>query len=157
MTDLEARVAEIRARLEAATPGPWVAAPWSSGIIGSLDRSARGASIAIVTADADKLFVSHTPADVRFLLDALEGMRTDYAGAVREIAQLEQNVRDARAEVVALRTQVETLREFVRKVTWDYRGDLQWCRFCGTNRPDHATDCRARQVLENTLLGGSQT
>lgn len=66
------RLAEIRARLDAATPGPWVYPEDDLTRIQASD----GVSVAVITRridDAD--LIAHAPADIAWLLDEVEQLR----------------------------------------------------------------------------------
>ncbi len=93
MTD---RLAEIRARLDAATSGPWVVTGRGSAgcaVVGRTDaevtgmkwgviawptrrpRNAAGEALASLAIDRNAEFIAHAPADIAWLLDEVERMR----------------------------------------------------------------------------------
>jgi len=81
--DADTRLAAIRAREQAATPGPWTANP--GGHPGILTREATGDVLAVLGGcaqdEADAEFIAHSREDIGYLLDLL-------ADRDREIAEL---------------------------------------------------------------------
>ena len=78
MTD---RLAEIRARLDAATPGPWRAADWDDArgirvVVGEFPRDPY--TLALAERDHDARFIAHAPTDIAWLLDEVARLR-EYA------------------------------------------------------------------------------
>lgn len=78
MTD---RLAEIRARLDAATPGPWrvieplqqTARPPCRMIVADLEAPQQSSEIGDVQMSwVDTRFITHAPADIAWLLDEVE-------------------------------------------------------------------------------------
>lgn len=71
--DADARLAEIRVRVQSATPGPWAANP--GGHPGILTRAATGDILAVLGGcaqdEADADFIAHSRTDTGFLLDLL--------------------------------------------------------------------------------------
>lgn len=71
------RLQEIRARLDAATPGPWEV--WENGtMVCAPDRDAPGAYHDIALAFSslgDQHLIAHAPADIAWLLDEVERLR----------------------------------------------------------------------------------
>ena len=64
------RIAEIRARLDAATPGPWLVRN------GWVDlNNLHGDVIPVGHNDADADLIAHAPADIAWLLDEVERLR----------------------------------------------------------------------------------
>lgn len=91
MTD---RIAEIRARLEAATPGPWkadtvknVGENWLIGCVIEAGDDQRNCHWIVTTdnlrasqcmsggAEEDSVFIAHAPEDIKYLLDEIERLR----------------------------------------------------------------------------------
>lgn len=75
MTD---RLAEIRARLNAATPGPWEWREWSCGdeAITGPDNTGFVVNVDEATPHADADLIAHAPADIAWLLDEVERLRS---------------------------------------------------------------------------------
>ena len=139
MTD-QTRLAEIRARVEAATPGPWEFSESNLIVAPEPDDSDWWGEVASVTdsyfnntVDAD--FIAHSRADVPFLLnlvasltaerdalrDRYEPLRSWADGAEIDIRDLADQRDDLRAqlaqregEIEALRRKVEGLRQLYR-------------------------------------------
>jgi hypothetical protein len=72
------RLAEIRARLDGATPGPWVRQDWACGDIAVVpeQRNKDPHRNFIVNGegawDDDIAFIAHAPTDIAWLLDEVE-------------------------------------------------------------------------------------
>lgn len=73
------RIAEIRARLEAATPGPWKANLYLGGayaidrIAPNGDRLARVAVVdGMIQTPANAALIAHAPTDLAYLLDRID-------------------------------------------------------------------------------------
>lgn len=84
------RLAEIRARLDAATDGPWEATP-NDRILGQPrpeHAGERAVAEALLSVDAD--LIAHAPADLAFLLSELEAAQTRL-DAVEMLAQRMEN------------------------------------------------------------------
>ncbi len=80
MTD---RLAEIRARLDAVTPGPWRALDWSDPPLATVVQQ-RGSGvhwprIASCGFAPDADLIAHAPADIAWLLDEVERLRKEVA------------------------------------------------------------------------------
>lgn len=79
-------VREIRARLDAATPGPWVVSRWLDGRGGSKPMvAARGVTVAIThpapvcdteQCEANAELIANAPTDIHHLLDRVERLET---------------------------------------------------------------------------------
>ena len=80
------RLQEIRARLDAATPGPWrvieplqqTARPVRRMIVADLEAAQQSSEIGNVQMSwFDTRFTTHAPADIAWLLDEVERLRRD--------------------------------------------------------------------------------
>ena len=78
------RLAEIRARLDAATPGPWriieplqqTARPARRMLVADLEASQQSSELGNVQLSwFDTRFIAHAPADIAWLLDEVERYR----------------------------------------------------------------------------------
>lgn len=76
------RIEEIRARLEAATPGPWKtggSAACGDVYFGTLvdpdDPTEPGVMLGMTSQAADAALIAHAPADIAWLLEQLAGAR----------------------------------------------------------------------------------
>lgn len=69
------RLKEIRARLDAATPGPWDVDEWTTtaDVFASGAKSEPTVAHRVRMSDAD--FIAHAPADIAWLLDEVERLR----------------------------------------------------------------------------------
>lgn len=68
------RLQEIRARLDAATPGPWEWREWSCGdeAITGPDNTGFVVNVDETTPHADADLIAHAPADIAWLLEKVE-------------------------------------------------------------------------------------
>lgn len=73
------QLAEIRARAEAATPGPWGAVKWSA--LWEIRTPAVEPGVAFELDHADAEFVSHARTDIPALLDYIEELEAKARGA----------------------------------------------------------------------------
>jgi len=80
------RLAEIRARLDAATPGPWTPEETQRGhdIWWQPGEGMRDGRVANVYVERDAHFIAHAPADIAWLLDEVERLREEMPDAVAE-------------------------------------------------------------------------
>lgn len=87
------RLQEIRARLDAATPGPWHVHPVGSIEVRRLDYS--GFVVARANHDDDADLIAHAPADLAWLLAEIDALRERVAVLRVEVTDLEDIVRGA--------------------------------------------------------------
>ena len=80
------RLAEIRARLAAATPGPWHVGPIvkGSGILFVMDSV--GKKVADCTFSRDSQFVANASADIAVLLTEVERLQAERGGLSHALA-----------------------------------------------------------------------
>ncbi len=95
------RLQEIRARLDAATPGPWVR-NYDNGEVVVMDPDDGRTMIGNVTFTRNIDLIAHAPADIAWLLAALESER-------RHSAMLAQRIDGHLLENVRLLAEVERL------------------------------------------------
>lgn len=92
------RLQEIRARLDAATPGPWrvieplqqTARPARRMIVADLEAAQQSSEIGNVQMSwFDTRFITHAPDDIAWLLAEIDALRERVAVLRAEIADLE--------------------------------------------------------------------
>lgn len=96
MTDLHgrciARLDEIQARVDAATPGPWVGASSTRqskgyGVVGAMSNRGTGKAIAVFSGvenrQEDAQLCAHAPTDLAALVTALRAVLTLHSPSVR--------------------------------------------------------------------------
>ena len=88
MTLTDEQLAEIRTRLEAATPGPWVRGQngpiWNSRVYGPANHGAESGPLCDTLGiqnperrTANRDFIAHAPTDIRALLTEIERLRAE--------------------------------------------------------------------------------
>ena len=83
MTD---RLTEIRARLDAATPGPWVVTGQEILTVAVDGQTGWESLVADVWhRDRDADLIAHAPADIAWLLDEVERLRAQERGPVHMV------------------------------------------------------------------------
>lgn len=116
------RLDEIRARLAAATPGPWRVAHHGTWEVEAPPHQVVADCGTVDRAEADATLMAHAPDDLAYLLDRLDtlaGLLADQQRAFVEatrvqqerVAAAEKRAEEAEAEVARLRGQVEALSE----------------------------------------------
>lgn len=73
------RLSEIRARCDAATPGPWQ----HESDYGAYIRDANGANVCLLYHSEDAAFIAHAREDIPYLLTEVERLSGDYDEANR--------------------------------------------------------------------------
>jgi hypothetical protein len=148
------RADEIRARLEAATPGPWKAAPEEAGrswcdiwspttkttvvVADSIDRHRGGkteriSGVRISSADAD--LIAHAPADLAWALGEFERLE-DALCSQRDALRLDTDKAALVDEVARLTEERDDARESLRVEREDRARTLAALRECA----EHITD-----------------
>lgn len=129
----EKRIAEIKARAEAATPAPWKMVPRAAlpflptrdhvaDVDGHEVQPARDGILGDQTADAD--FIAHAREDVPFLLEQLERAQRDVAVAaddaeadLKEVLRLKSALAAPEAAAGQMRAALEALEaEFMKRI-----------------------------------------
>lgn len=112
MTD-QTRLGEIEARLNATTPGKWERINEGVGIVGP---GYVCQFVARNVAKADAVFIAHSPADLRYLLDEVARVTAerDAERSLREEYQLKLAFRDA--DAARLRAVIEEARARVSRI-----------------------------------------
>lgn len=86
------RISEIKARLEKATPGPWV--EYDAKVY--VERGS--VKIALPMGRKDAEFIAHAPEDIRFLLNVIEKLQMEIVkerlGDIRKLREENQRLRE---------------------------------------------------------------
>jgi hypothetical protein len=144
------REAEIRARLEAATPGPWeVQAALGTGLlhVSHADSEVGRPPIAQFAEAADAALIAHAPADLAYLLDRVAALAALAGAADLEAA-------DLRAEVARLTEERDDARESLRVEREDRARTLAVLRDLTGWRTSAATRAAYRHAADLVERGG---
>jgi hypothetical protein len=124
MTDTD-RLAEIKARLAAATPGPWEIPEgslngnaWAIGPIVGYDYDALG----VTADDPNAMLVSHAPADIAWLVAEIERLRGADETCLKLAADcdsLSYENSKLRKEVERLTVEIDEREKFAESVNWN--------------------------------------
>ena len=163
------RIAQIEARLSAATPGPWEVRhdDLTDEVHVVHDQEVVSYVCTVALADADRVeedadLIAHAPDDLRCLLDALAAERTELR--MRELHHFEEEKlrAEAEAERDALAAEVARLRREgcypaprVDSVSvgrphvheWHTLWHHDYC-WCGATRRQHGPDCEKCDRVE---------
>lgn len=118
----DARVQEIRARLEAATPGPWQT--WPDGTEESVESVSVGRFVCHLNSNMrqfrdDAAFIAHARQDVPWLLarlDALEAERDYLESGFKTLLEVGKTQRDRARKAEAERDVLRVERDIARRV-----------------------------------------
>lgn len=158
-TDLDETLANIRARAEAATPGPWenVSIEFRGDVSHSVKRCDQVlAFIGYVGAEPERVpddaeFVAHARADVELLLTLLDQVTAQCDEIQENRNELAHKVAEQRAVIARARQAID--REHARGCHYRHQqGETDECRSCAATAIEAALDGAAATTTDGSKV-----